>query len=611
MGYIISAEVEIDGEVLPVYSSVTLNQKFNDHHEFLIRVDYDLIENSSSFSLSNAQKKIGKTALIRLQKNTDSSEVAYEFRGIICEVRLEQAGKSDADLVFKGYSPTILVETGPNLASFYKADLKKIVQKVTKPVSDFDCKVNINNQYQKPITYICQYKESGFHFLNRLSADYSEFFYYDGQDLNFGKPSNTKNIEVAYGEDITSMQLALRLQPMNFNNFAYVSKDDKVLNVDAPSSVNGLGQYASYVLKESNNLFSEPVTQPIRQRVENKSELEGFAKSQKAAMAANLEVLTATSFNPEICIGAVINFKISKLQDLNFIKEDFGEYLVIRIDHFINENGKYYNSFEAIPAASEVIPVTNIIVPIAEPQIATVKDNKDPDNMGRVRAQMLWQEDDNITDWLRVMTPDAGGGKDGAKNRGLVVIPEPGDQVLVCFRYNDPDRPFVLGSLFHGKSGGGGGSGNKVKSLTALSGSVVSLEGDAINIIDAKGNKVILDGAGKININCSDSITLECGGSKISMDSDGNIKITGKDIEIHGSSKAVMKSNAAFTAEGSSAKINGDTIVDIKSATKIEAKAPTTEIKADANLKLEAPVTQINGTATTDIKGGVILLNCG
>ncbi|MBK6381126.1 MAG: hypothetical protein IPF72_16180 [Chitinophagaceae bacterium] len=82
---------------------------------------------------------------------------------------------------------------------------------------------------------------------------------------------------------------------------------------------------------------------------------------------------------------------------------------------------------------------------MAEPQIANVKDNKDPDNMGRVRVQMLWQKGNEMTDWIRVMTPDAGSGKGGGKNRGLVVIPEPGDQVLICFRYNDPDRPFCYG----------------------------------------------------------------------------------------------------------------------------------------------------------------------
>ncbi|MFR3711718.1 MAG: phage baseplate assembly protein V [Phocaeicola plebeius] len=47
--------------------------------------------------------------------------------------------------------------------------------------------------------------------------------------------------------------------------------------------------------------------------------------------------------------------------------------------------------------------------------------------------------------------------------QGFVFIPEKDDIVLVGFRYDDPKRPFVMGSLFNGKTGTGGDSGNKKK----------------------------------------------------------------------------------------------------------------------------------------------------
>lgn len=80
------------------------------------------------------------------------------------------------------------------------------------------------------------------------------------------------------------------------------------------------------------------------------------------------------------------------------------------------------------------------------------------------------------TSWIRVLTPDAGTSDKVATNRGFVFIPEKGDQVMVAFRYDDPNRPFVLGSLFHGKSGTGGGSSNKTKSLTTRSGCTITLD---------------------------------------------------------------------------------------------------------------------------------------
>ena len=322
MEYQVVAEIEIDGTRIEHYTNVTLRQKFNAHHEFIISINHDVMEASGSFSLENAQKKIGKSALIRLQRLALTLEVAYEFRGIICEVRFEQTGNSNADLVLVGYSPTVLMENGQHLTSFYQADLKKIVQQVTRPLDQVNCTVNINPQYTKQVNYICQYRESGFHFLNRLSSEFSEFFYYDGEDLNFGKPATVKNIDVTYGEDVNSMQLTLQAQPMNFSNYSYLSKEDKVEKFDAPAGVEGLGQYARFLVKESNNLFAEPVNLPLRQRVENKADLENFVKKQKAALAANLEILRGRSTNPAISIGAIANVKVSKPDENAFISEE-------------------------------------------------------------------------------------------------------------------------------------------------------------------------------------------------------------------------------------------------------------------------------------------------
>jgi len=608
MEYQVVAEIEIDGTRIEHYTNVTLRQKFNAHHEFIISINHDVMEASGSFSLENAQKKIGKSALIRLQRLALTLEVAYEFRGIICEVRFEQTGNSNADLVLVGYSPTVLMENGQHLTSFYQADLKKIVQQVTRPLDQVNCTVNISPQYTKQVNYICQYRESSFHFLNRLSSEFSEFFYYDGEDLNFGKPATVKNIDVTYGEDVNSMQLTLQAQPMNFSNYSYLSKEDKVEKFDAPAGVEGLGQYARFLVKESNNLFAEPVNLPLRQRVENKADLENFVKKQKAALAANLEILRGRSTNPAISIGAIANVKVSKPDENAFISEDYGKFLITRIDHFLTENGKYYNSFEAIPANTEVIPVTNIIAPVAEPQIAIVKDNKDPDNAGRVRVQMLWQKGNEMTDWIRVMTPDAGGGKSGAKNRGLVVIPETGDQVLVSFRYNDPDRPLVMGSLFHGKSGGGGGKGNKTKSLTSLSGSTVRLDGDAISIIDATGeNKIILGGNGKIDLVATDTLTLTCGDSSLELKSDGTITLTGaKDIILHAAE------NVRLTAESGDISLDAlaaDVVANSGAGIKLTGTSEFTAAAPTAKATVAGMTLSLSGTATAELNSVLVKIN--
>ena len=58
-------------------------------------------------------------------------------------------------------------------------------------------------------------------------------------------------------------------------------------------------------------------------------------------------------------------------------------------------------------------------------------------------------------------------------------------------------------------------------------------------------------------------------------------------------------------------EVRGIQKTSIKSTTLVEVKAPSTEIKGDVNLKLESATTQIDGTVMTDIKGGIVQLNCG
>jgi type VI secretion system secreted protein VgrG len=612
------ADIEIEDQKIEYYSSVSIRQQFNAHHEFAIRIKYDVLEKIGSFSMSNAQKLIGKSAVIKLMQ-AGNLEVAYEFRGLICEISMEQSDNFTSDLVLKGYSPTILLENGPHLHSFYKKKLKDIVGQITAPVASAGSVKN-DPGYQAPITYMCQYRESTFHFLNRLSADFGEWFYYDGKDLYFGKPSSSPTINITYGQDLHHVQLTLRIVPMTFSSYSYASKDDKVLSSTSPGSVEGLDQYASYVLKESDKIFSEPVNFPLRQRVENESELKDFVKKQKAALAANLEVLTGTSDNPAMCIGGIADVKFSRFESNDFVTEDYGKFVITSIEHHVTDNGKYYNSFQALPSGVEIIPVKHIVMPIAEPQIATVTDNKDPDNMGRVRVQMLWQQNiDEMTDWLRVMTPDAGGGKDGAKNRGLVVVPEPGDQVLVNFRYNDPARPFVMGSMFHGKTGGGGGQGNNTKSLNSKSGHTVSLDdGKGITIVDkTSGNKIEIDGTNSITVTASQKIVLTNGKSTLTMDGD-TITLSGAHVDIHGTADTAMHS----AAHGFSSTSGGD--VDMsgtKSTVTGTAEATLTGAKSTVNGSTEATVTgakttingdadaTVNSSGPTSIQGAIVKLN--
>jgi uncharacterized protein involved in type VI secretion and phage assembly len=128
---------------------------------------------------------------------------------------------------------------------------------------------------------------------------------------------------------------------------------------------------------------------------------------------------------------------------------------------------------------------------------------------------MQWQQVKNLrSPWIRVMTPDAGSSNEVSKNRGMVFIPEIGDQVMLGFRYNDPNRPFVMGSIFNGTTGKGGGNKNYKKTIFTQSGHRIILddtpENENIIVQDRKGNQVYIDTPkDEITIEANETINLK------------------------------------------------------------------------------------------------------
>ena len=198
------------------------------------------------------------------------------------------------------------------------------------------------------------------------------------------------------------------------------------------------------------------------------------------------------------------------------------------------------------------------------------------------------------TSWIRVLTPDAGTSDKVTTNRGFVFIPEKGDQVMVAFRYDDPNRPFVLGSLFHGKSGIGGGSSNKTKSLTTRSGCTITLDDEkgSVTIADPTGSTIILNGDNTITIDAKDKITIHS-----------------KELEILADEKIRIEADSEVEVLGKTSTFEGKSEAKIKSDTSIKEEAATIDIKASATLKATGATVDVDGSAMTNIKGGLLNFN--
>lgn len=276
------------------------------------------------------------------------------------------------------------------------------------------------------------------------------------------------------------------------------------------------------------------------------------------------------------------------------VKNSIGTYIITEITHVAGMGDSYQNYFTALPSSIPTLPCPDVPLPVAHTQQAVVVSNEDPKKLGRVQVKMNWQTGPMQTSWIRVLTPDAGTSDKVTTNRGFVFIPEKGDQVMVAFRYDDPNRPFVLGSLFHGKSGTGGGSSNKTKSLTTRSGCTITLDDEkgSVTIADPTGSTIILNGDNTITIDAKDKITIHS-----------------KELEILADEKIRIEADSEVEVLGKTSTFEGKSEAKIKSDTSIKEEAATIDIKASATLKATGATVDVDGSAMTNIKGGLLNFN--
>jgi uncharacterized protein involved in type VI secretion and phage assembly len=526
----------IDRKEISHFTSIELTQTINNHHHFQIAVPHSVVETPRAYTMQNAQNWLGKVVHIALQQRND-------FLGIITQIQYQQElGHVGSQIILTGYSKTILLESGPKLHSWEDTTLQDMVREVIKTGADEQLQNDIQPSFAHKLDYQTQYLETDFQYLQRLAKTYNEWLFYDGEKLFFGKPKKEgKRIKLTYNKDLYSLNMSVQATASQFSGFTYNEHYNKLLKAQTKDKVEGLPRLGNQAFDASEKLYPTPSFEYGRIPTGDDVFLEIMLKKRQEAAMADANYITATSSNNHLRIGTIVEIEseqametteaIKKGLDYNkvhFKADTIGTYIITEITHKATDIGEYSNSFKALPAFIKTLPEPQIALPQAQTQQAIVIDNADPKNQGRIRVKMLWQQTKNLrSPWIRVMTPDAGTSGEVSKNRGMVFIPEIGDHVMLGFRYNDPNRPFVLGSLFNGQTGAGGQEKNHVKSIFTRGGSTITFNelDNSILVKDPSGNTWFMDGKGNISVTAPNDITITAG-ANITMNAGQNITTT-------------------------------------------------------------------------------------
>ncbi|WP_223607066.1 type VI secretion system Vgr family protein [Chryseobacterium sp. OSA05B] len=517
---LVKLSLVVEGKIIKFYKHFRLKQSAQRHHEFTLILAHDALGDRQTHTLEEANKFLGKrlTAVISYKDIENSPE--RNFVGIITKVAFSQEKMSLGNIVLSGYSPTVLLDGAPHVQSFGGAqpvNMGIIAEEVIKQGIDksrFDIRIDTNDYSQ--IIYSSQYDETHYNYLARMAEAYGEQFYYDGEVLHFGKlPPQNKPIKLFYGSNADDIKVELKAVHTKPEFYGYnSSRNEKLTSGTTP--VTHVSDLAKTAYGHNDNIYRTPALQAAPIKASTHLDIEHSQRSTSGSEAVNVFSLSGSTSVPFLHPGCVADIQMRKPDSSE--TSYFTRIMITEAEHEIDTIGHYTGSFEAIASDTGYLPKPDFTSPKAEPQIATVISNTDPEGQGRVQVRFDWQTNDT-THFIRMMSPDAGGTDQITQNRGYVAIPEVGDQVMVNFVHSHPDRPFVMGGMFHGGIGLGGGVDNRVKSIQTRSGHrVVFTEDESIIITDKSGNEINLDTTGSnITITAPETMTLNCKNMNINV----------------------------------------------------------------------------------------------
>ena len=192
--------------------------------------------------------------------------------------------------------------------------------------------------------------------------------------------------------------------------------------------------------------------------------------------------------------------------------------------------------------------------------VGVVTNNNDPDQMGRVRVKYPSLSDSEESAWARIATPSAGNA------RGLLMLPQPNEEVIIGFEHGDTRRPIVVGSVFNGKDKPGA------------------------DLLQNRDGSFALLSNEKIHAHAKKDIEIK---------SDQNMV-----VELTQDSKNTIKGNYTHETTGTG-KLKAQSYT-VEAGTSMTVKGVSVTVEASAALTLKGATVDIQGSGPVNIKGAII-----
>ena len=189
--------------------------------------------------------------------------------------------------------------------------------------------------------------------------------------------------------------------------------------------------------------------------------------------------------------------------------------------------------------------------------LARVTQNNDDEKLCRVKVSYPWHERSRESYWARLAVPMAG------SDRGLVMIPEVGDEVLVAFEREDLRFPYVLGGVWNGseKPPVANEDGKNDKRLLQSRKKHKLLFDDGtrgvVELSHEKGRKIVFDDDGfSVQDENGNVVKVNSTSGAMTIEAKGQLSIKAATITIEATGTLEIKAGATLTIRGALVNIN-------------------------------------------------------
>jgi len=536
-------------------------------------------------------------AKITIKAGHSASKVVAIFEGIVVKQSLKISGKGVFYLTVECRHAAIKLATVRKTAVYKDKKDSEIISAAWSKLSAVKTKSVAATTTKHGI--VIQYNTTNWDFI-LMRADINGLVVIpeDGK-LEIKAPvfSAKELVEIELGKNMLEFngEIDARTQHKAATSYAWNPADQKLVEAKGSSTSATLaGGWSTSTLADVTN--ADPTMLPISSNLPS-SFLDKWASSKLLKSTLALVQGTVKFLgNSDVKLGGMI--KISGVS-----KKFNGKAYIGGISHTI-EDGSWITEvrmglsnewYQETALNVKSAEASGIIPPLEGLTIGIVsKIHEDADGNFRVLLKLPILKQDNNMVLARFTSPYA------SAEAGIFFMPEVNDEVIVGFLNNDPTSPIILGSV-HSKTSLKPplkpADKNPIKAIVTKKKLKITFNDEKKIIIietPAKNMITLNDEKGLIEIIDKNKNKIVMDSSGILMQSDKDVTIKGKNINLTATAKIAMKGTSGVGIEGME--------VAIKADAKFEAKGAMANIEGSATATLK-------GGGTTTIKGGIVMIN--